>query len=291
MPTEQKLSRRDFLKLLRSALLFSAFSAFGGVAYSTQVEPGWLDVTFLNLKLPRLAKAFSGVRIVQISDIHIGGWMTPERLRWVVRQVLDLAPDLAVITGDFVIGHVYDDWARQALTDLIIELSPLTAQTRTLSVLGNHDHWVNAGAVRAALATCGVLDISNRVHTIIQEGEPLHIAGVDDAWDGDPRLNEVLAQIPERGAAILLAHEPDFADVSVTSGRFDLQLSGHTHGGQVVLPFIGPPILPHMGYKYPSGLYRVGMMWQYTNRGVGMARLQVRLNCRPEITVFTLEAG
>ncbi len=291
MPSQPKLSRRDFLKVMRSAFLFSAFSAFGGAAYSTRIEPGWLDVTTLDLRLPRLSEAFSVFRLVQISDIHIGGWMNPERLRRVVRQVLDLSPDLAVITGDFVIGHVYDDWARQALTDLILELSPLTAQTRTLGVLGNHDHWVNADAVRAALASCGVLDISNRVHTITREGEHIHIAGVDDVWDGDPRLNEVLAQIPERGAAILLAHEPDFADLSAVSGRFDLQLSGHTHGGQVVLPFVGPPVLPHMGHKYPSGLYRVGQMWQYTNRGVGMARLQVRLNCRPEITVFTLEAG
>jgi predicted MPP superfamily phosphohydrolase len=87
-----------------------------------------------------------------------------------------------------------------------------------------------------------------------------------------------------------LAHEPDFADTSAATGRFDLQLSGHTHGGQVVLPFIGPPILPHLGRKYPSGLYKVQEMFQYTNRGVGMARLPLRINCPPEITVFILES-
>ena len=104
------------------------------------------------------------------------------------------------------------------------------------------------------------------------------------------RLDEVLAQLPADGAAMLLCHEPDFADISAATGRFDLQISGHTHGGQIVLPFIGPIHTPRYGHKYSLGMYQVGDMIQYTNRGVGMARLPVRFNCRPEITVFTLEA-
>jgi predicted MPP superfamily phosphohydrolase len=113
---------------------------------------------------------------------------------------------------------------------------------------------------------------------------------VDDIWEGAPRLDEVTAQLSDNGAAILLAHEPDFADTSAATGRFDLQLSGHTHGGQVVLPFMGAPILPYLGRKYGSGLYKVGEMLQYTNRGVGMARLPIRINCPPEITLFVLES-
>jgi predicted MPP superfamily phosphohydrolase len=90
--------------------------------------------------------------------------------------------------------------------------------------------------------------------------------------------------------AILLAHEPDFADTSAATGKFDLQVSGHTHGGQVVVPFLGPPVLPYLGQKYHTGLYKIGNMFQYTNRGVGMNRLAVRFNCRPEITMFELES-
>ena len=102
------------------------------------------------------------------------------------------------------------------------------------------------------------------------------------------RLNDVIEELKDESAAILLAHEPDFADLSSKTGRFDLQLSGHSHGGQVVVPFYGPLVLPYLGQKYPSGLYQVGEMLQYTNRGVGMIEPAVRFNCPPEITVFHL---
>jgi hypothetical protein len=118
----------------------------------------------------------------------------------------------------------------------------------------------------------------------------LHIAGVDDVWEEHARLDMVLEQLPADGAAILLAHEPDFADESAATGRFDLQLSGHSHGGQVIYPFGGPPILPTYAKKYPVGRYQVSGMIQYTNRGLGMIPPHVRFNCRPEITVFTLSA-
>jgi predicted MPP superfamily phosphohydrolase len=123
-----------------------------------------------------------------------------------------------------------------------------------------------------------------------RNGELLHFCGIDDHWERKDRLDLVLEDTPDEGAAILLAHEPDFADISVKSMRFDLQLSGHSHGGQVVLPFIGPPVLPLYGRKYPLGLYNIDPMYLYTNRGLGMVHPQVRFNCRPEITTFTLSA-
>jgi len=106
---------------------------------------------------------------------------------------------------------------------------------------------------------------------------------------GDVRLDEVIAHLEENSAAILLVHEPDFADESAATGKFDLQISGHTHGGQIVIPFLGPPVLPPSGRKYPSGLYKVGDMLQYTNRGVGTDTVSVRINCPPEITIFVLK--
>jgi hypothetical protein len=219
----------------------------------------------------------------------MGGWMNRERLGQVVRTVLAQEPHLVVITGDFVIGRGWNESIQAILDEMVEELSVLTEQHRTVAVLGNHDYWTNASAVRAALAACGIENISNDVCTLSNDHDQLHIAGMDDVWVGQDQLDTVLEKLPQAGAAILLAHEPDFADRSAKTARFDLQLSGHSHGGQVVLPFLGAPILPYLGKKYPSGLYRVGTMWQYTNRGVGMARLQIRFNCRPEITVFTLE--
>jgi hypothetical protein len=158
-------------------------------------------------------------------------------------------------------------------------------------VLGNHDQWPTPAIIRQVLRESSILDLSNTVETLRRGRAALHLAGVDDAWHGLARLDRVLARLPAGGAALLLAHEPDFADTSAATGRFDLQLSGHSHGGQVVLPFVGPPTLPEMGEKYPSGRYLVGGMVQYTNRGVGMVRPHVRLNCRPEITLLTLQAA
>lgn len=265
-------------------------AGLGGWGYSKLVEPGWIDVVQISLKLPHLSPTFAGFRLVQISDLHMGGWMNRERLQRVVRQVLDEAPDLVVMTGDFVTGHSWNDTLQTSLDELVQELSALTETHTTLAVLGNHDYWTDAEAVRQALQICRIQTLGNDVYTLSRSGEQLHIAGIDDIWEGHDRLELVLEKLPPSGAAVLLAHEPDFADRSAETGRFDLQLSGHSHGGQVVLPWFGPPILPHLGRKYPLGLYQVKEMFQYTNRGAGMIAPYIRFNCRPEITVFTLES-
>ena len=287
----KRLTRRDFLKFSGLAALNVFLAGAAGLGYGTLLEPERLDVEQVPLKLPRLSPVFTGFRIAQISDIHMGGWMNRERLAYVVQNVIAQAPDLVVITGDFVIGHDWYGNVDVALSDLMEELKMLTTQHLTLAVLGNHDHWLDAAAVRAMLTKCGIREIGNDVHTLERKDAQLHLAGVDDRYVYKDRLDIVLEKLPEDGAAILLAHEPDFASQSAATGRFDLQLSGHTHGGQVVLPLWGPPILPHLGLQYPSGLYRVDGMWQYTNRGVGMSKPYVRINCRPEITVFTLESA
>jgi predicted MPP superfamily phosphohydrolase len=157
-------------------------------------------------------------------------------------------------------------------------------------VLGNHDYTTNPQAVRGMLRRCGIVDLTNTVFTLMRANEKLHLCGVDDIRHGDVRLNDVIAELEENSAAILLAHEPDFADTSAPTGKFDLQISGHTHGGQIVIPRFGPLVLPDSGRRYPSGLYKVGEMFQYTNRGVGMDTVAIRLNCPPEITIFVLES-
>jgi predicted MPP superfamily phosphohydrolase len=194
-------------------------------------------------------------------------------------------PDLVAITGDFV-TYEPEKFA-QDLIETLRELRPVDA---TVAILGNHDHWTNPRLVREILAESGILDLSNRVYSLEKEGKHLHIAGVDDMLEGLDRLDLVLQKMPAEGAAVLLAHHPDYADNSSATGRFDLQLSGHTHGGQVVFPFIGPKVLPRGGRKYPNGMYQVGDMIQYTSRGVGTTPLQVRFNCSPEITLFTLRS-
>jgi predicted MPP superfamily phosphohydrolase len=141
---------------------------------------------------------------------------------------------------------------------MIAALSRLAPRDASVAVLGNHDHWTRPDVIRRVLRTCGIIDLSNSVHTLSRGGAKLHIAGIDDYMVGWDRLDLVLKQLAQtNGAAILLAHEPDFADLSARSRRFDLQLSGHSHGGQICLPRLGPPFLPRYARKYPSGFYQV----------------------------------
>jgi uncharacterized protein len=287
----KKMTRRVFLKLLGIGLVDFGLMTIGGLGYGTLLEPGFYDVETIQLELKRLPRNFSGLRVAQISDIHMGGWMNLERFQRVADLIEAQEPDLLLITGDFLLGYHFKDSSWQALKDLAEVLSRLAKSIPSFAVLGNHDHSMNPQAVRQMLQSCGVTDLTNNVFTLTREGQHLHLCGVDDIWRGDVRLEDVTARLSDNGAAILLAHEPDYANTSAATGKFDLQVSGHTHGGQVVIPFYGPPMLPHLGHKYPSGLYQVEDMFQYTNRGVGMHKLPVRFNCPPEITIFELRSS
>jgi predicted MPP superfamily phosphohydrolase len=130
--------------------------------------------------------------------------------------------------------------------------------------------------------------LHNEALTLNINGAGFTLAGVDDVWSGQPDLRAALNQVPPDSPTLLLAHEPDFADISAQDGRVALQLSGHTHGGQVRLPGVGALILPYLGQKYDIGLRQVGQMWVYTSRGVGLIGPPIRLNCPPEITEITL---
>jgi len=288
---KHSISRRDFIKIASLFGLDVFLGAILGWNYIDKIEPNWVEVTNVHLKLPRLPGAFSGYRIVQISDIHAGYWMTPERFASIVELVKDQSPDLVAVTGDIILTFGGMSRNQPVLDRFAQVFKNITDNFATIAVLGNHDYWYDADKVKAALEGAGARVLMNSVHSLERGGERLHIAGIDDVYEGHDDLDAVLAALPQDGGAILLAHEPDFADLSAATGRFDLQISGHSHGGQVALPLIGPLVLPYLGQKYPSGLYKVGDMYQYTNRGVGMTPPTVRFNCRPEITVFTLESA
>jgi len=281
----QRYSRRGFLKLLARTILGSGAGIGAAAFYASFVETSWIEVTQVDLKLPRLPAVFSGFRLAQLSDLHFGGWMTLERLRPALELLAAQNPDAIALTGDFVYGN--PDAASQALHSVLDVFRTLAQRTPTFAVMGNHDHWMDVKLVRRFLVQAGVRELRNDVFAFERAGESLHLCGVDDVWERHADLGPVAAELPPGACAVLMAHEPDFADQSVASGRFDLQISGHSHGGQIVIPFLGAPVLPYLGEKYPAGLYNVGGMFQYTNRGLGMIRPSVRFNCRPEITIFT----
>jgi predicted MPP superfamily phosphohydrolase len=241
------------------------------------------QVDTLEVNVPGLDPLFEGYRIVQITDIHLGHWVSPERLAGVVDMVNQLEADVVAITGDFV-SYVFDP-----LRDAMIEsFSRIQSKDANLAILGNHDHWLGAHLVRDVLRESGVIELANDVYTIERQGARLYIAGVDDIMMKADRLDLVLEKLPADGPALLLAHEPDFADTSAETGRFFLQLSGHSHGGQIVWPGFGPLIRGPYFFKYPLGLYNVNGMLQYTNRGIGTHVFRMRINCPPEITLIIL---
>lgn len=256
------------------------------LAYSVLIESRWYDITETDIKIKQLAPAFDAYRIAHISDIHMDSSMTRERLISIAKMIDEQKPDLIVITGDFVSYKV-----KYAKEDLRDALSHFSAPDGVLTVLGNHDYLSDSEAVRQILEDVGLPELGNDFTSIERDGAQLHIAGVDDVSAKEARLDLLLPKLPDDAPIILLAHEPDFADVAAATGRFALQLSGHTHGGQVQFPFIGTLYGPEHGHRYQDGLYNVTDDLQlYVTRGVGTVHLPIRFNCRPEITIINLRA-
>ncbi len=229
---------------------------------------------------------FDDYCIVNISDIHLGQWISSKHLEGVVDLINNQKPDAIAITGDFV-SYILEE----VVEDLEVALKRLDPKEISIAVLGNHDHWMGADKIREILKKCNIIDVSNDVYTLKRGEAQLHLAGVDSVMLNKHRLDLVIEKLPEEGPAILLAHEPDFADVSSSTGRFSLQISGHSHGGQFIIPGLGTFIRgPHF-IKYPHGKYQVGDMIQYTNRGLGTNIFWFRINCDPEITIFKLKSS
>jgi uncharacterized protein len=267
---EQKLltRRRFFNRLLIGA---SAVAAIGATD-ALFLEPKRLVAERIGIRLSRLPEEFHGFRIAQISDVHFGPYLGRPTLSRAVQLAESFRPDVLVLTGDFV-SHPFGrpNGPRGAhYAEPCADVLSTVSGMPILAILGNHDHWNGAQIVEGALP--------NR---------RIWISGVDDALANAADLSQTLRDVPPSETTILLAHEPDFAD---HAARFpiDLQLSGHSHGGQVRLPGIGALILPEMAEKYPLGLNRVGALQVYTNRGLGVINPPVRFNCPPEVTFVTL---
>jgi hypothetical protein len=270
-----------------------AATIFGVWWYASRIEPYWVQWRQVPLPIRGLPTAFDGYRIVQLSDFHLGKGQrfTPKRLAEIIARVNRLRPDVVALTGDFV-SH-FDPVSEAG----IAELAALQARDGVLCVPGNHDYWNGESHVEQAVDAAGGEWLINCAKLINRGGAQLVIAGVDDAWDGKPNLAQSLMGIDAQTPVILLAHEPNFADITIRDDRVAVQLSGHSHGGQVRLPGFGPVALPDQAWRYPMGLYHVPRssagaqpLLIYTNRGLGMSEMAYRLFCRPEVSIFTLRS-
>jgi predicted MPP superfamily phosphohydrolase len=215
----------------------------------------------------------------------------------VIRKAVDLvkglAPDLVALTGDFVTVPALRKRDRAAAEHAVPcseLLAPLSSKTGVYAVLGNHDSHTDPEVVAEALSSRGIRVLRNEAVALERDGARIWLAGVGDVLTGFARLDATLKPIPDSEAVVLLAHEPDFADV-VARRSVDLQLSGHSHGGQVRLPLLGPPVLPELARKYPRGLRTVGRTMLYTNVGLGTIIVPIRVLVPPEVTMLRLRAS
>jgi hypothetical protein len=282
---DRVVTRRNFLGLAAGSAAALAF-------YAGEIARHELEIIYLTIRLHRLPDAFAGMKIVQISDFHFEEYTEAAFLDAIVRKVNAVAPDLVVLSGDFVSSkplprHFSVRFGYQCAE----HLSRLTCPLR-YAILGNHDCLVGSHAITDALHTHGIPVLANRFVPLERNGQRIWLAGLKDVLEDKPDLGTALpAERSEHEPVILLAHEPDFADYAV-GRRVDLVLSGHTHGGQILLPLLPPLLLPDMGRKYVHGLFQMGDGMQlYVNRGIGAVTLPFRFRCRPEITVITLAQG
>lgn len=286
MENKEKMSRRSFLKkglLLGGSLLSVPPLSYG---YATWVEPRWLQVERISLAFPTLPEAFKGLRVVQFSDLHVGFHLDIQQLTKVVEVIQAEKPDIVCFTGDLVDYEIGGQG--QEIRNV---LKTITATYGCYAVLGNHDYYGDVDEVADVLEGGGFHCLRNRGLRIQKDGQSIWIAGVEDMWEGVPNLKAAMQSAKKEEWVLLLSHAPDYADVVAAAGAVHLQLSGHSHGGQVRLPIIGPLASVPYGVKYPSGLYHVGKnqsLTLYTNRGIGVSVRPIRFMCRPEITVLTL---
>lgn len=275
----------------RHFLVGTGATAAGLALYSGEVARHELDIVRRTIAIRNLPTPFHGYTIAQVSDIHLDEYTEPFFLERVVHHTNALRPDLVLLTGDFVTRGAFSLFEGRSAAYRCAEiLSTLTAPLR-YAVLGNHDVTLSAPLVIEALTTHGTPVLVNQHLPIDLNGERLWLAGAADPATSHPDLDLTLPANP-KAPVILMAHEPDYADNVIRHPRgplVDLMLSGHSHGGQIRLPFVGALVLPPMGEKYVEGYFRLNQMQLYVNRGIGTVGLPFRLNCPPEITLLTLQ--
>jgi uncharacterized protein len=276
------VSRRKFLQVAGAIGVSTVFPS--AVEIATRMETRQVVMEEQPVRIEKLPAAFEGFKIALFSDIHLYPFTTLKIVQDAVALANSFQPDLVILAGDFVWRSV------DAAFDLVPVLSQLNPAHGTFAILGNHDHRKGPAIVSQALSEAGVRLLRNEGITIQRGQDSIYLAGVDSARGGRPSPAAAFANRRGDPTTIVAVHEPDFILDLIPLFPVDLQLSGHSHGGQIRLPFVGPLILPPMGEIYDMGLYQVEKAQVYTTRGIGTIRLNARFNCKPEVTALTLQS-
>lgn len=291
----KKWTRREFIvNGARAAVLLGiGKGAYNATDYNLRLETP-------QIRIPGLPAPFQGLKIAQLTDLHASFIVSEGLLRSAARLVMQKKPDVICLTGDFVTGETkflsgsIGSFNMKHLEKCLIALEGLSAPMGIYGVLGNHDFWSGNPAVEAIVEgfskRLGVVWLRDRGVRLAKGGGGIDLLGVDDYWQAASSVRNALKGVDENGVRILLSHNPDINElIELEKHRIDLVISGHTHGGQIVAPFIGAPFMPSkFGQKYLAGLVKDNDRQTYISRGVGHLMAPVRLNCPPEATVMTL---
>jgi predicted MPP superfamily phosphohydrolase len=285
----------------RGFLAAAGLSATGFAFYTGEIARHAIEIVDRTIHIGNLPAAFHGYRIAQLSDIHYDQFSEPSFIRHAVKLINSLAADLVLFTGDYVTRApgMYTLTSRHAW--LCAEILKEVACPLRYAILGNHDVFVGAEIVTQALVQNGIPVLADSWVPLERDGKRVWLVGLRDASTLSvmPDLQASMPPALPHEPIVVMVHEPDYVDTLLESPlgqRTDLVLSGHTHGGQIRLPIVGPLFLPTFGQKYVMGLMRFptanpGKTVQlYVNRGLGTVALPMRMNCPPEITLITLSA-
>ena len=285
-PPHPALSRRRLLLRLGGT---GAALVGGTAAYSAAYAPFHPVVERVDVPIKGLPEAFEGVRIALLSDLHVQPNFPASCLAPAIEAVLQEKPDLIFLLGDYI--NSQDSDKLRHLTDCAHALRPLTAPLGVYAIFGNHDFPPPPDNPPTAMwEEIGVKTLCNAVAEVTRGGDALYLCGLPSLLARPAYPADLLTPLPPTATKIVLWHEPDRAPESALFGA-SLQVSGHTHGGQVVIPGFGPPLLPIGGKRFAAGRYRVGKMPLYVTRGVGLLPPLVRFNCPAEVTILTLQAA
>jgi uncharacterized protein len=272
------MDRRKFLKRMGLAAVATA-AASGAYPF---LEAKWCRVARRTIALPNLPPPFRGTTVALLADVHHGPFVPLAYVRHVVNLTNALQPDLILLAGDYMHRSAH------YISPGIAALGKLTAPLGRFAVRGNHDNREFEPISQSALAEAKLPDLNNTGTWLERRGARLRICGVGDLWTDEQDINAALGDATPDDAVLLLSHNPDFVE-TLRDPRVGLVLSGHTHGGQVVLPGFGAPRVPSKyGQKYLHGLVQGPCAQVFVTRGVGTVTPPVRFLCRPEVVLITL---
>ncbi len=258
----------------------------GAIAYASLYEPFHPVLERVDIPIRNLPKSFDKLRVALLSDLHIQPDFPAKHLTTALALVDKVKPDLILLLGDYI--NDQEPNKLHWINECVNMLRPLNAPLGVYTIFGNHDFPPPPDdPIMEPWQEIGVQPLCNLAAEVIRGTDSIYLCGLRSTLVRPVYPEDLLMQTPDKSVRIIMWHEPDRARESAVLGG-SLQLSGHTHGGQVVVPGFGPPILPLGGKRYPSGLFNVDGMPLYVTRGVGLLPPMVRLNCPPEVTLMTL---